>query len=53
MSDFRFKTKLEYEKEIDKWFRKAMKKPSYAIPPEYDELVDEYVEFCEVSGSGE
>lgn len=44
---FRFKTREEYEREL----LLKCSKGDETLTEEYNDLLDEYVEFCEVSGS--
>lgn len=56
---FRYKTRREYEEDLDRilssccWDPYCPTSGSDVSTVDYEELVDEYVEFCEVSGSGE
>jgi hypothetical protein len=49
---FRFNTKKEYEQEVKFYLMNKLKLSYEIIEEYYDDLVDEYISFCEVSGSG-
>lgn len=51
--EFKYKTRREYEDELRGSCETYCLECNELSEKEYDELVDEFIEFCEVSGSGE